>query len=148
MSSPQPEPTATADIAAPRPPLAGAASALHTPAAQAPPVPQAEGQPQFQLTGSFRYKARRNPFDSKALRLTALIVLLALCGVAILALVQRQTGTSGLLIGVCLAVLPVPLVLGAFYWLDRLEPKPLRNLLFCFAWGSCAATLVAILANT
>ena len=143
MSSPQPDPTATADIAAPRPPLAEADAAP-----QSPPVPQAEEQPQFQLTGSFRYTARRNPFDSKALRLTALIVLLALCGVAILALVQRQTGTSGLLIGVCLAVLPVPLVLGAFYWLDRLEPKPLRNLLFCFAWGSCAATLVAILANT
>lgn len=163
MSSPQPDPTATADIAAPRPPRAEAAAALQTPAEQSPaaqslatqtpalqspPVPQAEEQPQFQLSGGFRYKPRRNPFDSKALRLTALIVLLALCGVAILALVQRQTGTSGLLIGVCLAVLPVPLVLGAFYWLDRLEPKPLRNLLFCFAWGSCAATLVAILANT
>ncbi|QMU74342.1 PrsW family intramembrane metalloprotease [Streptacidiphilus sp. P02-A3a] len=48
----------------------------------------------------------------------------------------------------CLAVLPVPLVLAAFYWLDRVEPKPLRNLLFCFGWGSCAATLVAIFANT
>ncbi|MEY9969163.1 RsiW-degrading membrane proteinase PrsW (M82 family) [Streptacidiphilus sp. MAP12-16] len=138
MSSPQPDPSASADIAMPQ-----AQSVQGT-----PPVPQAEDQPQFQLTGNFRYKPRRNPFDSKVLRLTALVVLLVLCGVAILALVQRQTGTSGLLVGVCLAVLPVPLVLGAFYWLDRVEPKPLRNLLFCFAWGACAATLVAILANT
>ena len=129
MSSPQPEALSPADIAA-------------------PPVPQAEEQPEFQLSGRFRYKPRRNWFESRTLRLTAVIVLLALCGVAILALVQRQTGTSGLLIGVALAVLPVPLVLGAFYWLDRIEPKPLRNLLFCFAWGACAATLVALLANT
>ncbi|MFC1418528.1 PrsW family intramembrane metalloprotease [Streptacidiphilus cavernicola] len=114
----------------------------------APPVPQPEQQPQFQPAGRLRYKPRRNLFASRTLRLVAVIVLLALCGVAIMARVQRMTGTSGLLIGVALAVLPVPLVLGAFYWLDRIEPKPLRNLLFCFAWGACAATLVALLANT
>ncbi|MHA6761052.1 PrsW family intramembrane metalloprotease [Streptacidiphilus sp. PAMC 29251] len=137
MSSPQPDPSAPEDTA---PDDLAALDAL--------PVPQAEEGAQFQLPGRLRYKPRRNPFESKALRLTALIVLLALCAVAILALVQRQTGTSGLLIGISLAVLPVPLVLGAFYWLDRIEPKPLRNLLFCFAWGAFAATLVALLANT
>ena len=140
MSSPQPDASSPDAIAGP--------AVADTPVADAPPVPRAEGQPQFRLTGPLRYRPRRNPLESKALRLTALIVLLALCGVAILALVRRQTGTSGLLIGMALAVLPVPLVLGAFYWLDRIEPKPLRNLLFCFAWGACAATLVALLANT
>ena len=142
MSSPQPEQSATADEISG--PSADAEGISALPVTQAP----AEGEPEFELPKRFRYRPRRNPFESKALRLTALIVVLALCGVGILAMVQRQTGTNGLLIGMCVAVLPVPLVLGAFHWLDRVEPKPLRNLLFCFAWGSCAATLVAILANT
>ncbi|WP_230747700.1 PrsW family intramembrane metalloprotease [Streptacidiphilus sp. ASG 303] len=73
---------------------------------------------------------------------------LLLCGVAILELVERQTGRPGLLVGLGLAVLPVPLVLGALAWLDRVEPTPVRALVFCFGWGACAATLVAILANT
>ncbi|MFC1410039.1 PrsW family intramembrane metalloprotease [Streptacidiphilus sp. N1-12] len=152
MSSPQPDPAnASANVPADDPAVldrtrtetAGVEDMADL------PVPRAEEEgPQFQLPRRLRYKPRRNPLESKVLRLTALIVLLALCGVAILALVQRQTGTSGLLIGISLAVLPVPLVLGAFYWLDRIEPKPLRNLLFCFAWGAFAATLVALLANT
>ncbi|MBF9068467.1 PrsW family intramembrane metalloprotease [Streptacidiphilus sp. NEAU-YB345] len=62
-------------------------------------------------------------------------------------MVHTQTGTAGFVVGVALAVLPVPLVLGAYHWLDRVEPKPARLLLFCFGWGACAATLVAILAN-
>ena len=119
------------------------------PVADSYPVPQAEGDsPDFALPRRFRYKPRRDLFESKLLRLIALTLLLVLCGVGILWKVEGQTGSSGLLIGMCLAVVPVPLVLAAFYWLDRVEPKPLRNLLFCFAWGSCAATLVAIMANT
>ena len=45
-------------------------------------------------------------------------------------------------------MLPVPLLMAAFRWLDRVEPFPWRNLVFAFAWGACAATLIAILANT
>jgi len=118
------------------------------PAAEAYPVPQADPSPDFALPHRFRYTPRRNLFESKLLRLIALTLVLLLCGAAILWKVEGQTGGSGLVIGMSLAVLPVPLVLAAFHWLDRVEPKPLRNLLFCFGWGSCAATLVAIFANT
>lgn len=38
--------------------------------------------------------------------------------------------------------------MAAFRWLDRVEPGPWKNLIFAFAWGACAATLVAILANS
>ena len=38
--------------------------------------------------------------------------------------------------------------MAAFRWLDRVEPGPWRNLLFAFAWGACAAALVAIVANS
>lgn len=64
-----------------------------------------------------------------------------------LAMLRSETGTHGLLVGMCLAVLPVPLLLGAFCWLDRVEPKPWPNLGFAFAWGACAATMVSMLAN-
>jgi RsiW-degrading membrane proteinase PrsW (M82 family) len=47
-----------------------------------------------------------------------------------------------------LALLPVPLLLCAFRWLDRVEPGPWANLLFAFAWGACAAALIAIIANS
>ncbi|MGO4421439.1 PrsW family intramembrane metalloprotease, partial [Streptomyces sp. MCAF7] len=84
---------------------------------------------------------------NKSLRATALIVLLSLSGLVILALVRKQTGTEGFLVGLGLAILPVPLLIAAFRWMDRIEPEPWRNLIFAFAWGACAATLVAIIAN-
>ncbi|WP_423835610.1 PrsW family intramembrane metalloprotease [Streptomyces tubbatahanensis] len=83
----------------------------------------------------------------RTLRATALIVLLTLCGLMILALVREQTGTTGLLVGFGLALFPVPLLLAAFRWLSAPLPAPWRTHLFAFAWGACAATLVAILAN-
>ncbi|WP_328918768.1 PrsW family intramembrane metalloprotease [Streptomyces griseoaurantiacus] len=81
-------------------------------------------------------------------RYAALSSLLALSGLVILALVRQQTGTEGFLVGLGLAVFPVPLLIAAFRWLDRVEPGPWRNLAFCFAWGACAAALVAIIANS
>lgn len=82
------------------------------------------------------------------MRISALSLALALCALVILALVREQTGTTGFLVGLGLAVLPVPLLAAAFRWLDRVEPGPWRNLLFAFAWGAFAAALVAIVANT
>ncbi len=111
------------------------------------PVPDYQPQPQFALPKRWRYKPRRAFWENKALRAGALVALLALCGLIILALVRQQTGTKGFLVGLALAVLPVPLLVGAFLWIGRVEPQPRRNLLFAFFWGACAATLVAILAN-
>jgi RsiW-degrading membrane proteinase PrsW (M82 family) len=106
-------------------------------------------QPRFALPARLRYKARpRAWLESRALRIGAVFTILAICGAAILAIVQHQTGTEGFLVGLVLAVLPVPLVLGVFLWIDRVDPEPVPNLLFCFAWGACAATLIAITANS
>lgn len=114
-----------------------------------PPYPQQPPQPP--PGGVRHYRPRRalwdTLWDNKAVRAGGLILLLALCGLIILALVREQTGTEGFLVGLGLAVLPVPLLIAAFRWMDSVEPKPWRNLAFAFAWGSCAATLVAILAN-
>ncbi|MFE3666504.1 PrsW family intramembrane metalloprotease [Streptomyces sp. NPDC059164] len=100
--------------------------------------------------GRARYRPHRvgMVWRSKVFRAGAVIVALLLCGLVILALVREQTGPEGFLVGLGLAVLPVPLLMAAFRWLDRVEPGPWRNLIFSFAWGACAAALVAIIANS
>ncbi|WP_393059421.1 PrsW family glutamic-type intramembrane protease [Streptomyces sp. LN549] len=100
--------------------------------------------------GQWRYRPRRVGmlWRSRTLRVVAVFSVLALCGLVILALVRDQTGTQGFLVGLGLAVLPVPVLMTAFRWLDRVEPGPWRNMLFAFAWGACAAALVAIIANS
>ncbi|MFB7247947.1 PrsW family intramembrane metalloprotease [Streptomyces populi] len=107
-----------------------------------PPYPTRPAGP----TGS----APRHPhwWQRGWVRYGALITLLAMSGLVILALVREQTGTEGFLVGLGLAVFPVPLLIAAFRWLDRVEPGPWRNLLFSFAWGACAAALIAIVANS
>ncbi|MFF4400033.1 PrsW family intramembrane metalloprotease [Streptomyces sp. NPDC001480] len=94
--------------------------------------------------------ALRHPhwWQRRWVRYGALITLLALSGLVILALVRQQTGTEGFLVGLGLAVLPVPLLIAAFRWLDRVAPGPWRNTVFAFAWGACAAALIAIVANS
>ncbi|MFF8596603.1 PrsW family glutamic-type intramembrane protease [Streptomyces sp. NPDC015220] len=87
-------------------------------------------------------------WQRKRVRYGALAALLTLSGLVILALVRRQTGTEGFLVGLGLAVLPVPLLTAAFRWLDRVDPGPWRNMVFAFAWGACAAALIAIVANS
>lgn len=100
----------------------------------------------------WRYRAPAAPSwwhrHRRTLRALAVITLLALCGLIILGIVQSQTGTLGLLVGLGLAVLPVPLLVSAFRWIDGVEPTPWRNHLFAFAWGAFAATLVALLTNS
>ncbi|MGX1882543.1 PrsW family intramembrane metalloprotease [Streptomyces sp. NPDC055287] len=118
---------------------------------QHPAVPDCERQPQFTAVpppAHWRYKPRHAWWRTRAVRAGAVITALALCGLVILAIVRDQTGTHGFLVGLGLAVLPVPLLASAFRWLDRVEPEPWRNLVFAFAWGAFAAALVAIIANS
>ncbi|MDX3540725.1 PrsW family intramembrane metalloprotease [Streptomyces sp. MB09-01] len=84
---------------------------------------------------------------SGTVRTCVLLTLLAVTGIAILELVREQTGTPGFLVGLGLALLPVPPLMAAFRWLGRAAPAPWPQLLFCFGWGACAAALIAILAN-
>ncbi|MFV0129102.1 PrsW family intramembrane metalloprotease [Streptomyces sp. HMX112] len=126
-------------------------SSLQHSAPPGPAVPAYEREPSFDAVperSRWRYQPRRALWRSKAVRAAVVFTLLALCGLVILAMVREQTGTHGFLVGIGLALLPVPLLMAAFRWLDRVEPGPWWNLLFSFAWGACAAALVAIIANT
>ncbi|WP_438841178.1 PrsW family glutamic-type intramembrane protease, partial [Actinoplanes auranticolor] len=82
------------------------------------------------------------------LQLTLVITFIAACAIAMLVILGVSNGPQGLAIGLGAAILPVPVLVGCFLWLDRYEPEPSRYLIFCFAWGSAVATLVAIGVNS
>ena len=77
-----------------------------------------------------------------------LVLLMGACGLLILGSVTHDTGVVGFMIGISLALLPLPVVIGAFRWLDRYEPEPRGLLLFAFFWGATVAALAAALLNT
>ncbi|MBB0246794.1 PrsW family intramembrane metalloprotease [Streptomyces alkaliphilus] len=74
-------------------------------------------------------------------------VALAVCGVVVLALIGQETGAFGLVTGLALAVLPVPLMVALLHRTASLDAASRGGLLFALGWGACAATLVALVAN-
>lgn len=82
------------------------------------------------------------------LPIAAVITLIALAAVGMLAYLGYNIGAAGLAIGLTAAILPVPLLVSSFIWLDRYEPEPTRYLIFCFSWGAAVATAVALAVNT
>jgi RsiW-degrading membrane proteinase PrsW (M82 family) len=82
------------------------------------------------------------------LPLVGVIGFIAVCAVVMLLILGFSNGVTGLLIGLGAAILPVPVLVGCFLWLDRYEPEPTRYLVFCFAWGSAVATLASLGVNT
>jgi len=112
----------------PAPPTAADAAWLHEPTPRAP--------------------AGRATRIGRVLLASFLVVLMALSGLLILAAVTSSTGLLGFLIGLCLALLPVPVVLAAFRWVDRYEPEPRALLAFAFFWGATVAALVSAALNT
>ncbi|QNN53425.1 PrsW family intramembrane metalloprotease [Nocardioides mesophilus] len=80
---------------------------------------------------------------------TLVLSVLMLLGAVVMALVLvASSAPAGLVIGVVLAALPVGPVIGAFLWLDRYEPEPVRLLLSAFGWGAVVATAGALLLQT
>jgi RsiW-degrading membrane proteinase PrsW (M82 family) len=84
----------------------------------------------------------------RAVLVGVLAVVMGLSGLLLLATFTSATGWLGFLIGVCLAALPLPVVVGAFRWLDRYEPEPRGLLLFAFLWGATVAALASAVLNT
>ncbi|MGE7435932.1 PrsW family intramembrane metalloprotease [Kitasatospora sp. NPDC001175] len=144
-------PTLAAAPDAAEPPGSAASASAHSAGTRPIPGPRVRRAdrllawpPYVRLESLLRRAAElRYPALSSALAAVAL----AACGVLILDLVHRQTGTTGLLVGLGLALLPLPFVLGALAWLNQTARVPLRHALFCLAWGAFAATTVAIMAN-
>jgi RsiW-degrading membrane proteinase PrsW (M82 family) len=71
-------------------------------------------------------------------------VVLALSLLLVLAIV----GPAGFVIGIALALLPLPIYVGLSLWIDRYEPEPRRLLAWAFIWGAGAATFIALIVNS
>ncbi len=83
----------------------------------------------------------------RALVLTGAILLIAACAIFMLFTLGTNLGTEALLIGAAAAILPVPVLVACFLWLDRYEPEPLKYLIFCFGWGAFVSTAASLLVN-
>src|SRR5258705_7406330 len=98
-----------------------------------PPVPGEPGQP-----------VRR-----RAWTLGLIVLVIAGTGVGMLIVLGNRTGSpTALAVGIGAAIIPVPVLVACFFWLDRYEPEPIGYLAFCLAWGACVATFVAFFVNT
>jgi RsiW-degrading membrane proteinase PrsW (M82 family) len=75
------------------------------------------------------------------------LIVVAVCGLSLLALATVRVGPLAVVIGTAAALIPVAVVVAAFLWVDRWEPEPAKLLLLAFAWGACIATITALLIN-
>jgi RsiW-degrading membrane proteinase PrsW (M82 family) len=91
---------------------------------------------------------RRSPRALRGALIGLLALVMAACGLVVLASETSSTGVAGFLIGVGLAVLPLPVVIAALRWVDRYEPEPKALLAFAFFWGATVAALIAAVLNT
>ncbi|OLB81718.1 MAG: hypothetical protein AUI14_02435 [Actinobacteria bacterium 13_2_20CM_2_71_6] len=79
--------------------------------------------------------------------LVGMVVGMAVCGIGVLVWLGLNIGVTALLVGVGAALIPVPVLVACFLWLDRYEPEPIKYLAMCLAWGACVATAVALVLN-
>jgi RsiW-degrading membrane proteinase PrsW (M82 family) len=81
-------------------------------------------------------------------RIVWLVALTLVCVIGILGVIFLAARGSGAPEGAALslgfALAPVPLVVGAFLWLDRYQPEPLRYLVAAFSWGAVVSVAIAL----
>ncbi len=81
--------------------------------------------------------------------LLTIVIVLIVAGMANMGVVLSfGLGPLGIAIGLAAAVLPVPVLVACFMWLDRFEPEPKHYLVLTFLWGAFVATSVAYWTNT
>lgn len=103
--------------------------------ASAPPAPAVPKMPKRRL--GWR----------RGLVLAGVILLIAGCATYMLIFLGYNIGIKALIIGLVAAILPVPVLVSCFLWLDRYEPEPMKYLIFCFAWGAFVSTAASLKVN-
>jgi protease PrsW len=83
----------------------------------------------------------------RAILLVVLVVAMAVAGIGLLLYLGLRIGPTALAVGTAAAIIPVPVLVACFLWLDRYEPEPLRYLAGSLAWGATIAPGVALLLN-
>ncbi|PZF84787.1 PrsW family intramembrane metalloprotease [Micromonospora deserti] len=114
------------------------------PGAPLPPSPPASAPPP---DGSAPRMPLRRLGWRRFLVLAGVVLLIAACAVFMVFTLGESLGVEALLIGVVAAILPVPVLVACFLWLDRYEPEPLKYLIFCFAWGAFVSTAASLTVN-
>ncbi|GAA2300050.1 hypothetical protein GCM10009853_065540 [Glycomyces scopariae] len=85
---------------------------------------------------------------NRALTVTGAIALFA-GGLLVLGwAIVDGTGVRAATVGLIAALLPAPILVGTFLWLGRYRRRPWLVLAFCFGWGACVATAIALGVNT
>jgi RsiW-degrading membrane proteinase PrsW (M82 family) len=69
-------------------------------------------------------------------------------GLLTLLLIGAEVGFHGLVVGLVMACLPVPLYAGLALWIDRYEPEPPHLLLAAFLWGAGLAVFASYILNS
>jgi RsiW-degrading membrane proteinase PrsW (M82 family) len=127
----------------PTPPPAG------VPPAAVPPPAAGAAATTAVATGGAPTGAVPTGIDRKRIIwLSALIVFCAGCGIALLVYLGWNIGPLALGVGIASAILPVPVLVACFLWLDRYQPSPLWIMIVSFLWGAGVATSGALLVNT
>ncbi|MDP9814474.1 PrsW family intramembrane metalloprotease [Spirilliplanes yamanashiensis] len=91
--------------------------------------------------------ARRVPWK-RILTLVGVIGFIAVCAIGMLVYLGYNIGVQALLIGLAAAILPVPVLVSCFLWLDRYEPEPVLLLALAFCWGAFVSTAASLGVNT
>lgn len=78
----------------------------------------------------------------------ACVLAALLTGLFTLSVIGYETGLVPFLIGLIVAVLPVPVYVTLVLWLDRYEPEPPLMLATAFFWGALVAVFFAIIINS
>ncbi|WBB66174.1 PrsW family intramembrane metalloprotease [Micromonospora sp. WMMD812] len=116
-----------------------------TPPGGAPPSPPAPSAPP--APGAAPRMPLRRLGWRRILVLAGVVLFIAACAVFMVVTLGESLGAQALLIGLVAAILPVPVLVACFLWLDRYEPEPLPYLIFCFAWGAFVSTAASLRVN-
>ena len=80
--------------------------------------------------------------------LVVAVLFMLLLGLVTLGFVVLETGVAGFLVGLLLALLPLPIYLGLALWIDRYEKEPFAMLALAFLWGSSVALFISYILNS
>lgn len=84
----------------------------------------------------------------RAVWLGLLIAVCALATIGFVTFLGWNLGPLALGVGIAGAILPVPLLIACFLWLDRYQPSPLWIMVVCFLWGAGVATTGSFVINS
>src|SRR6266516_916334 len=104
-----------------------------------------EVRPVIEYEGGAVETARRQV--ARGVLLVCIVLVMALVGIATLVYLGLHIGVTAMVVGTIGALIPVPVLVASFLWLDRYEPEPIGYLAACLCWGATIAAGGALVLN-